>query len=396
MGSNSFGKLFKMTTWGESHGKAIGVVIDGCPAGLKLEDKDINEALALRAPGQNPYTSPRTESDQGEILSGVFEGQTTGAPIGILIRNQDVDSSKYEPIKDLLRPGHANFTYLEKYGVFDYRGGGRSSARETACRVAAGAIAKKLLRTQGIEITAYLKQMGEIKACIEECDLEQIRKLTYQSAIFCPESEAAEKMMQLIEAAKQSGDSWGGVVEFLVHPVPAGLGDPVYEKLEAKLASAMMSLPATKGFEIGSGFKAASLPGSVHNDPFVKENEAIQTASNYAGGILGGISNGMPIIGRVAFKPTSSIMKRQKTTTIDGQEAIFQLPEGSRHDPCVAIRAVPIVEAMAAIVIADAWLLNRCRVYETNIDLPNSFSAESYEIEVGTGILLNSNQWRNH
>ena len=208
MGSNSFGKLFKMTTWGESHGKAIGVVIDGCPAGLKLEDKDINEALALRAPGQNPYTSPRTESDQGEILSGVFEGQTTGAPIGILIRNQDVDSSKYEPIKDLLRPGHANFTYLEKYGVFDYRGGGRSSARETACRVAAGAIAKKLLRTQGIEITAYLQQVGEIKACIENCDLEQIRKLTYQSAIFCPESEAAEKMMQLIEAAKQSGDSW--------------------------------------------------------------------------------------------------------------------------------------------------------------------------------------------
>lgn len=360
MASNSFGTIFKITTWGESHGKAIGVVIDGCPAGLEIEEKEINEALALRAPGRNTYTSPRTEEDRGEILSGVFEGQTTGAPICILIPNKDVDSSKYEPIKDQLRPGHANFTYLEKYGIFDYRGGGRSSARETACRVAAGAIAKKLLRKNGVEIVAYLKQMGEIEAELKESSLELIRSLTYQSAVFCPDTDAAAAMMALIEKAKLAGDSLGGLIEFMAAPVPAGLGDPVYEKLEAKLAHAMMSLPAAKGFEIGSGFHAVSMPGSVHNDVFMRENQKVVTRTNFAGGILGGISTGMPIIGRVAFKPTSSIMKPQETITTKGEQASFQLPPGSRHDPCVAIRAVPIVEAMAACVIADALLLNRC------------------------------------
>jgi len=361
MASNSFGNIFKITTWGESHGKAIGVVIDGCPAGLEIDESEINAALALRAPGRNPYTSPRTEADRAEILSGLFEGKTTGAPICIIIPNKDADSSKYEPIKELLRPGHANYTYLEKYGIFDYRGGGRSSARETACRVAAGAIAKKILEHNGIQLIAYIKQIGTVEAVIEANDVEHIRTLTYQSPVFCPDPQATSAMTALIEKAKIEGDSLGGIIEFIALSVPAGLGDPVYEKLEANLAHAMMSLPATKGFEIGSGFQSVLMPGSEHNDLFTRgESGEVQTQTNYAGGTLGGISTAMPIIGRVAFKPTSSIMKPQDTLTISGKQASFNLPVGSRHDPCVAIRAVPIVEAMAALVLVDAILLNRC------------------------------------
>lgn len=361
MGSNSFGTIFKMTTWGESHGKAIGVVIDGCPAGLELEVDEINAALAFRVPGRNPYTSPRAETDKAEILSGIFEGKTTGTPICIMIPNKDVDSSKYEPIKDLLRPGHANYTYLEKYGIFDYRGGGRSSARETASRVAAGAIAKKLLAHYGVKVCAYIKQIGSIEATIEKNSFENIYSSTYQSPLFCPDELATAQMTALIEKTKTAGDSLGGIVEFIALSVPTGLGDPIYGKLEAKLAHAMMSLPATKGFEIGSGFQSVLMPGSEHNDRFVNagENE-VQTQTNHAGGTLGGISTGMPIIGRVAFKPTSSIMKQQTTLKTTGEQAPFNLPCGSRHDPCVAIRAVPIVEAMAALVIVDALLLNRC------------------------------------
>jgi chorismate synthase len=360
MASNSFGNIFKITTWGESHGKAIGVVIDGCPAGLQIDESEINAVLALRAPGRNPYTSPRTEADRAEILSGVFEGITTGAPICIIIPNKDADSSKYEPIKDLLRPGHANYTYLEKYGIFDYRGGGRSSARETVGRVAAGAIAKKFLEYNGIQLIAYIKQIGTVDAVVELNDAEQIRTLTYQSPVFCPNPQAASAMTALIEKAKVEGDSLGGIIEFIALSVPAGLGDPIYEKLEANLAHAMMSLPATKGFEIGSGFQSVVMPGSEHNDRFTKESGEVQTQTNNAGGTLGGISTGMPIIGRVAFKPTSSIMKPQETLTTGGEQASFNLPCGSRHDPCLAIRAVPIVEAMAALVLADAMLLNRC------------------------------------
>lgn len=360
MASNSFGNIFKITTWGESHGKAIGVVIDGCPSGLKIDVSDVNEALALRQPGRNAYTSPRYEEDKAEILSGLFQGKTTGAPISILIPNKDADSSKYEPIKDLLRPGHANYTYLEKYGIFDYRGGGRASARETACRVAAGAIAKKFLDYNGIKVMAYIKQMGSIIAGMDELDLDSIRSLTYQSPVFCPDAEASSSMMALVEKTKAEGESVGGIIEFIALSVPVGLGDPVYEKLEANLAHAMMGIPATKGFEIGSGFESATMTGSKHNDLFFKELEGIQTKSNHAGGILGGISNGMPIVGRVAFKPTSSIMKPQPTLTTGGDEAIFELPKGSRHDPCVAIRAVPIVEAMLSLVLADALLLKRC------------------------------------
>lgn len=360
MASNSFGTIFRITTWGESHGKAIGVVIDGCPAGLEIAEDELNAALALRAPGRNPYTSPRAETDGAEILSGVFEGKTTGAPISIIIPNKDVDSSKYEPIKELLRPGHANYTYLEKYGIFDYRGGGRSSARETACRVAAGAIAKKLLAHMDIQLTAYIKKIGTIEATIEVDDVEHVRAATYQSAIFCPDPDASLAMAAALEKAKAEGDSLGGMVEFVILSVPPGVGDPLYEKLEANLAYAMMGLPATKGFEMGAGFESVAMSGSKHNDCFINDAMQVKTRTNHAGGTLGGISTGMPIVGRVAFKPTSSIMKPQETLTTKGKQATIELPSGSRHDPCVAIRAVPVVEAMAALVLVDAILLSRC------------------------------------
>ncbi len=360
MASNSFGNIFKITTWGESHGKAIGVVIDGCPAGLEIDVSEIHAALALRAPGKNPYMSPRTEEDKAEILSGVFEGKTTGTPICILIPNQDARPNSYEPIKNLLRPSHANYTYLEKYGIFDYRGGGRASGRETACRVAAGVIAKKFLQYKGIQIIAYIKQIGTIEALVESDDVELIRTLTYQSPVFCPDAEVARAIIALLETTQNKGNSLGGLVEFRAYSVPVGLGDPIYEKLEAKLAHAMMSLPATKGFEIGAGFHAVTMQGSEHNDLFMHEQGKIKTETNHAGGTLGGMSTGMPLIGRVAFKPTASIKQSQATLTITGESASLELPAGSRHDPCVAIRAVPVVEAMVALVLADALLLNRC------------------------------------
>jgi chorismate synthase len=362
MASNSFGTLFRITTWGESHGKAIGVIIDGCPAGLPITDEEVNTDLSLRQGGRTPYVTPRGERDEAQIYSGVFEGKTTGAPISIIIFNKDVDSSKYEPIKDLLRPGHANFTYLEKYGIFDYRGGGRSSARETACRVASGAIAKKLLSHFGIEIAAYIKEIGGI--AIRDPDLSSaldLRKATRESLIFCPDAIATEKMIAALQKAKEEGDSLGGIIEMTAFNLPIGLGDPVYEKLEANLAKAMLSIPATKGFEIGSGFAAPRMKGSEHNDAFIIDNAGkVSTATNFAGGTLGGISTGLPLIARVAFKPTSSIKKPQKTVSVNKEEKEFHLPEGSRHDPCVTIRAVPIVEAMAALVLADALLINRC------------------------------------
>ena len=293
-----------------------------------------------------------------KYLSGVFEGQTTGAPLSIIIWNKDPDSSKYELIKNLLRPGHANYTYLQKYGVFDYRGGGRASARETACRVAAGAIAKKLLHSQGILVTAYLAQVSHVKAQVKAS--ADLRDRVYSNAIYCPDPSAADEMMRAIASAKEAGDSLGGIIEFIVEHLPPGLGDPVYEKLEANLAKAMMSLPATKGFEIGSGFQAVGMKGSEHNDSFQQKEGEVSTVTNHAGGTLGGISTGMPLIARVVFKPTSSIKKTLPTVNLQDEAAEFKLPEGSRHDPCVAIRAVPIVEAMAAIVVADALLMNRC------------------------------------
>lgn len=361
MASNSFGHLFRITTWGESHGKAIGVVIDGCPAGLPLSEEDINHELAFRAPGRSNYTSPRQEPDLAEIYSGVFKGKTTGAPLSLIIMNKDADSASYEPIKHLLRPGHANFTYLEKYGdAYDYRGGGRASARETACRVAAGAVAKKILQHHAIHTCAYLTAVGIVSTRISEQDPLELKRKTLASPIFCPDPDAAESFMKAITTASSTGDSLGGIVAFIATGLPIGLGDPIYEKLEANLAKAMLSLPASKGFEIGEGFGAAQMSGSLHNDLFIKSNNHIKTQTNHAGGTLGGISNGMPLVGRVAFKPTSSIQPSQATLTLDGAPAALQLPHGSRHDPCVAIRAVPVVDAMCALVLVDALLMNRC------------------------------------
>lgn len=360
MASNFFGDLFRITTFGESHGDAVGVVIDGCPAGIPISKKEIDLELSFRQPGKTAYTSPRQEKDEAQILSGIFEGKTTGAPLAILIWNKDADPSKYKPIKNLLRPGHANFTYLQKYGNFDYRGGGRSSARETVARVAAGAVAKKFLSHFGIEICAFVAEIGGIK--IKEPKLNApsiLRKKILKSELFCPDKEASLKMMQAILKVKNEGDSLGGILQ-CVSKIPRALGDPVYGKLEAKLASAMLSIPASKGFEIGSGFEAARMKGSEHNDIFdLDENGQVSSKTNFAGGTLGGISTGLPLHFRVAFKPTSSIKKPQDTLDLTGVKKTFRLPEGSRHDPCVAIRAVPIIEAMTALVLADAVLLNQ-------------------------------------
>lgn len=361
MASNTFGNIFRITTWGESHGKAIGVVIDGCPAGVHLDNADLEVELKRRAPGNSAYTSPRKETDQVEIYSGCFQGKTTGAPISIIIPNRDVDSSSYEVNKDLLKPGHANYTYLQKYGIYDYRGGGRASARETACRVAAGAVAKKFLRHHGIEVIAFIQSLYVHSICpIEKLSFSQIQQQTIASKIFCPDKVAEAKMFETLSAAIATGDSLGGTVGFIAEGVSAGLGDPIYEKLEANLAKAMLSIPASKGFEIGSGFAASTMQGSEHNDLFISSGERIQTSTNHAGGTLAGISTGMPLFGSVAFKPTSSIKRKQQTVNVQGDKAIFDLPNHARHDPCVAIRAVPVVEAMAALVLADALLMARC------------------------------------
>lgn len=362
MASNSLGQIFRITTWGESHGKAIGVVIDGCPAGIEMCDDDINRELIARAPGRNKLVSPRKEQDYAEIYSGTFDGVTTGAPISIIIMNKDADSSKYESIKYLLRPGHANFTYLAKYGVFDYRGGGRSSARETACRVAAGAVAKKFLNSLGIKTLAYLHSVKDIecpKFIINAKNFDGLRDEVQNSELFCPDKLTSVKIRETIEILKNHGDSVGGMVSFHIIGIPKGLGDPIYEKLESNLAKGMMTIPATKSFEIGLGVHATRMLGSEHNDEFISNNKVITTKTNHSGGILGGITNGSSVYGKIGFKPTSSIQKPSNTVDVSGEFDIFNLPEGSRHDPCVAIRAVPVVEAMCALTVADALLMNR-------------------------------------
>lgn len=364
MGSNSFGKLFTITTWGESHGKALGVVIDGCPAGISLSEEDINIELKKRQGGNTPFTTPRKEADLCEIYSGIFEGKTTGAPLSIIIKNTNKDPSKYTPIKDLYRPGHANYTYLKKYGIFDYKGGGRASARETVCRVAAGAVAKKILQLFDVDLCGYIKEIGGIKASIENYNPSILRKNLVKSPVYCPDEDASKRICDKIKKTQEHKDSLGGIVELIVNPMLPALGDPVYEKLEANLAKAMMSLPATKGVEFGMGFEASSMLGSNHNDTFtLDESKHAVLKTNNSGGLLGGISTGMPLILRVAFKPTSSIDQKVKTVNTQGLEADFQLPKNSRHDPCVAIRAVPIVEAMTACCLVDAILINRaCRI----------------------------------
>lgn len=360
MSSNSLGSIFKMTTFGESHGKAVGVVIDGCPAQLPLRIEEIQAALDQRVPGRRPYTSPRRETDKAEILSGVFQGMTTGAPIAILIPNHDTDSAPYESLKNIYRPGHAIYTFEEKYGVFDYRGSGRASARETVCRVAAGAVAAKFLKEMGICCVSYLIQIGSVKASIEFAEFNSFVEWVQGSTLFCPDRNIEPLMHAVLEKVKQEGDSVGGVVEFRVNGLVSGLGDPVYDKVSSRLALALMSIPAAKGFEIGEGFHAAEMRGSQHNDLFVNAQGKIGTKTNHAGGLLGGITTGMPLVGRVAFKPASSIRIPQKTLNKEHQEIEFSCPSEARHDICVAIRAVPVVQAMVALTLADAVLMNRC------------------------------------
>ena len=345
MSGSSFGKLFKITTWGESHGRGLGVVIEGCPAGLPIKESEIQYELDRRRTGQSKITTTRKEGDKIQIMSGVFKGKTTGTPISLLVENEDADSSKYELIKDLYRPGHADYTYDMKYGFRDYLGGGRSSARETVGRVAAGAIAKKLLTRNKIKIIGFTRQVGKLVA--KEVDYREIEK----NIVRCPDAKIAEKMINAIMRARKKGDSLGGVVEVVAKGVPAGLGEPVFDRLDADLAKAVMSMPAVKGVEIGAGFDSATMRGSECNDTFFMKNKKVTTASNNAGGILGGISNGMDIIVRLVVKPTSSINKEQDTVTQRGKKAKIRV-EG-RHDPCVATRAVPIAEAMVALTLID-------------------------------------------
>jgi chorismate synthase len=351
---NTYGSVFRITTFGESHGPAIGVVIDGCPAGLPVDEAFIQAELDRRRPGQSKITTQRKEPDTARILSGVFEGKTTGAPIALVIDNHDQRSADYSHIEKTFRPSHADYTYTVKYGLRDYRGGGRSSARETAARVAAGAIAKLLLKQQGITIHAYVSQVGNIEAPpYGKLDL----RLTENSIVRCPDAGAAEKMIELIDQVRLARDTIGGTVTCVAQHVPPGLGEPVFDKLHAELAKAMLSINAVKGFEYGIGFAGVAWRGSQHNDAFVPQDGRIRTATNHSGGIQGGISNGEDIYFRVAFKPVATIMQEQQTVDADGNPATVS--GRGRHDPCVVPRAVPIVEAMTALVLADFWLRAR-------------------------------------
>lgn len=352
---NSFGKLFTVTTWGESHGPAVGVVIDGCPANLPLKIEEIQAELDRRRPGQSDIVTPRKEEDRVEILSGVFEGKTTGVPISMLVRNADQRPGAYDEMREKFRPSHADYTYQTKYGVRDHRGGGRSSARETIGRVAAGAIAQKILRLAGrVEIRAFVTQIHDIVAPVEALKTFPTLAEVEANAVRCPHGPSAEAMIERIKAVRSTGDSVGGVIECRVRGVPVGLGEPVFDRLEADLGKAMLSLPATKGFEIGSGFAGTRLKGSEHNDAFVVRDGGVHTATNRSGGVQGGISNGEEIVFRVAFKPTATILQPQKTVDVHGAET--ELAARGRHDPCVLPRAVPIVEAMTALVLVDHWM----------------------------------------
>ncbi len=350
MAGNSFGNLFRLTTFGESHGKAIGGVIDGCPAGLELDLKAIQKDLNRRKPGQSEIVTQRKEPDTVNFLSGIFEGKTTGTPIGFIIENDNQKSKDYSHIKDTYRPSHADFTYDKKYGIRDYRGGGRSSARETACRVVAGAVAKQLLKD--IKINAFTSSVGDIfiDKPYQDLDFSKIES----NAIRCPDEAVAEKMISRIKEIKKQGDTIGGTVTCVLQNVPVGLGEPVFDRLQAELGKAMLSINAVKGFEYGSGFCGVTMKGSEHNDLF---NADGTTQTNLSGGIQGGISNGMDIYFRVAFKPVATIM--QKQNTLDKSGNIVEMQGKGRHDPCVVPRAVPIVEAMAALVIADYFLINK-------------------------------------
>ncbi len=354
--SSTYGKLFKIATFGESHGAGIGVVIEGCPAGIEFDSDFIQSELTRRKPGQSRITTQRREADEFEVLSGVFEGKTTGTPIALIIRNEDQRSKDYSHISAQFRPSHADYTYQVKYGIRDYRGGGRSSARETAARVAAGALAKLLLAQQGVKIQAYVSQVGKLKLDKAYTALDLSK--TEDNAVRCPDPDMAENMFTYIDEIRKKGDSIGGVVNCVIQGAPAGWGEPVFDKLHAELGKAMLSINAVKGFEYGSGFEGVEMLGSEHNDAFfIDEKEQVHTRSNHSGGIQGGISNGEDIYFRVAFKPVATIMQDQESVDQHGDVAIVQ--GKGRHDPCVVPRAVPIVEAMAALVLADFFLRNK-------------------------------------
>jgi chorismate synthase len=357
---NSFGKLFKITTFGESHGAALGVIVEGCPAGLQIDPDQIRDEMQRRKPGQSKITTQRKEEDEIQILSGVFEGQSTGTPIGIVIPNSDQKSKDYTHISDKFRPSHADYTYFEKYGIRDYRGGGRSSARETAARVAGGAIAKQFLATKGVSIQAFVSQVGDLslQKNYTELDLSQAE----ENIVRCPDPATAEKMIELIDSVRLERDTIGGVVTCVIKNTPVGIGEPVFDRLHAELGKAMLSINAVKGFEYGSGFEGVKMRGSQHNDAFVKEGDNVHTITNHSGGIQGGISNGEDIYFRVAFKPVATIMQDQESLNEAGETVIVS--GKGRHDPCVVPRAVPIVEAMAALVIADYVLLAKSNKLE--------------------------------
>ena len=350
MAGSTFGNYFKLTTFGESHGEAIGGVIDGCPAGVSIDLVAIENQMMRRRPGQSTIVTQRKEADTVRFLSGIFEGKTTGSPIGFIIENTNQKSADYTHIKDSYRPSHADYTFDKKYGHRDYRGGGRSSARETACRVAAGAIASQLLGA--IAITGYVSSVGDLtlEKPYQELDLNTVDS----NVVRCPDAEMASKMIAKIKEVKKQGDTIGGIITCVIQNVPVGLGEPVFDKLHAQLGKAMLSINAVKGFEFGSGFKGATMNGSEHNDLF---NQDGTTKSNLSGGVQGGISNGMDIYFRVAFKPVATIMQKQQTINSKGEKVEMQ--GKGRHDPCVVPRAVPIVEAMAALTIADFWLANK-------------------------------------
>ncbi len=352
MSGSTFGNIFKVTTWGESHGKGIGVVVDGCPAGLSLCEADIQPYLNRRKPGQSKFATPRKESDSVEILSGVFEGKTTGTPISMIVYNQSQRSSDYSEIASYYRPGHADYTFDKKYGFRDYRGGGRSSGRETIARVAAGAIAAKLLQEVGITVTAYTKSIGSVSIDYDNFDFQTIM----QNNVYMPDEEAANRAAALLESKMEEHDSVGGIVECIAKHVMPGLGDPVFEKLDAKLAQAILSIGAVKGFEIGEGFAAAHLAGSENNDAFLFEQGRIKKETNHSGGVLGGISDGSDIIFRAAIKPTPSIFKTQHTVNKSNENITIAIK--GRHDPIIVPRAVVVVECMTALTLADALLMN--------------------------------------
>lgn len=356
---NTFGLLFRVTTWGESHGAAVGATIDGCPPGLSLGPEDIQPDLDRRAPGQSHLVTQRKESDTVRILSGVFEGRTLGTPIALQIANEDQRPADYREVRETYRPSHADYTYEAKYGLRDYRGGGRASARETAGRVAAGAVARKLLQERyGVEIVAWVSKIGPHAAV---CDVGRVTRLEVERTIVrCPDPGVAAEMIAAVETARKAGNSLGGVVTGVARGVPPGWGEPVFDRLEADLAKAMLSIPASKGFEIGSGFAGTNLTGVEHNDEFVMEEGRVRTRTNRSGGVQGGISNGEPIYFNVAFKPTATIALEQRTVDIHGHAVT--LKGRGRHDPCVLPRAAPIVEAMAALVLADHALRQRALV----------------------------------